>query len=88
MDNSACKKPVKSFKAKLARKITCTPPGGIPPIEREVYLQEQKFTGCEEKTKTNRTLDFELLSHEKDFGHGLNVHPDIRHMQKMFTDSS
>ena len=87
MDNSACKKAVKSFKIKLSRKLTCSV-AGVPPIEREEYLKEQKFTGCEEKTKTNRTLDFELPSHDKEFGTGENLHPDMRHMKKMLTDSS
>ncbi len=61
---------------------------GEPSIDKEEYLKEQKFTGCEEKTKTNRTLDFELPSHDVEFGSAESLHPDMRHMKKMLSDTS
>ncbi len=81
MDNSACKKPVKSFKVKLSRKISCTVQG-LPPFEKEEYLKEEKYSGTEEKTKTNRTLDFDLPSHDSENANAENLHPDMRHLSK------
>ena len=59
MDNSQCKKPVKSFKCKLFRRITCY--GGIknagPLLTKEEFLREEKFNGCDEKVNHKRVID-------------------------------
>jgi len=88
MDNSACKKAVKSFKIKLARKITVGINGSPTPFEKEEYLNEIKYEGCGEKTKQNRTFDFELATDDKGVASIDNLHPDMRHMVKMLTDSA
>ena len=49
MDNSRCKKPVKSFKIKLSRKISCLSGKkgvGRPLLHVEEYLVANKYEGC------------------------------------------
>ena len=61
MDNSKCKKPVKSFKCKLFRKISClggkSNMGGKPLFSIESFLKEEKYDGCSERVNHTRTID-------------------------------
>ena len=59
MDNSTCKKAVKSYKCKLQRKISCLAGKlGVskPLLTTEEYLYMKKFEGCAEKTRDLRTI--------------------------------
>ena len=61
MDNSRCKKPVKSFKIKLSRKISCLSGKkgvGRPLLHVEEYLVANKYEGCPAQTHLERTIDF------------------------------
>ena len=53
MDNSKCKKPVKCYKIKCWRKITCFGgnPGSPPLLKDEEFLVLLKYEGCAEKTR-------------------------------------
>lgn len=60
-DNSQCKKPVKSFKAKLMRKISCYSgkKGSKQPLfTSEEYLVSMKYDGIPEKVKEKRIVEF------------------------------
>lgn len=90
-DNTGCKKAVKSFKIKLMRKINCLSgkKEAIKPLlTSEEYLVVLKYDGCAEKVRETRTIDFELPNADKKFGSVDMLHPDIRDMVKMFTDSA
>ena len=53
MDNSKCKKPIKSFKVKLARKVSClTGKTGIkkPVIRSTEYVEKRKYEGMAGQT--------------------------------------
>ena len=54
MDNSSCKKAVKSYKVKLMRRITCHA-GKLglwkPLLADEDYLDAKKYDGCAEKAR-------------------------------------
>lgn len=62
MDNSKCKKPVKSFKVKLLRTLSCFSgkKGTKPVFEIEDYIHSLKYDGCAEKVRENRTIEFQL----------------------------
>ena len=54
MDNSTCKKAVKSYKVKLMRKISCLAGKlGVtkPLLAEENYLDAKKYDGCAEKVR-------------------------------------
>lgn len=56
-------------------------------MKHEEYLRMQKFEGCAEKIKEKRTLEYELPLIEKDVGSVDHLHPELRLMAKMMTDS-
>lgn len=94
MDNSKCKKPVKSFKVKLLRKITCLSgkskaiaAKGDVRFQIEEYVLEKKHDGCAEKVRENRTIDFLLPAMEKK-AQVDQLHPDLRHMARILADTS
>jgi len=61
MDNTTCKKAVKSYKIKLQRKITCFAGklGATKPLlQIEEYLNTEKYPGCAEKIRDQRTIEF------------------------------
>lgn len=59
MDNSDCKKPVKSYKIKLMRRVTCfSGKKARPLLTKEEYLVALKYDGCAAKTKDQRTIEF------------------------------
>ena len=91
MDNSNCKKPVKSYKIKLMRKISCLSgkKGVVKPLlYEEEYLVALKYDGCAEKVKDQRTIEFQVPITDKKYGQVENLHPELRHMVKMFSDST
>ena len=90
-DNTTCKKAVKSFKIKLMRRISCLAGKkviGKPLLTVEEYLEAIKYDGCAEKVREQRAIEFELPSYDKKTGSTDQLHPDIRHMVKLFTDSA
>lgn len=90
-DNSQCKKAVKSFKIKLLRRISCMAGKkvvGKPALQVEEYLSQIKYPGCPEKQVEQRAISFELPNIDKTTGSADVLHPDIRHMVKLFTDSA
>lgn len=90
-DNTQCKKPVKSYKIKLMRKISCLSGKkgvGKPLLTNEEYIVALKYDGCLEKVRDQRTIEFDIPLTDKAFGTVDNLHPELRHMVKMFTDSS
>ena len=60
MDNSACAKPVKSFKYKLRRNIKCIVKKGDPSLEKDEYLIEIKDGECEAKKSTVKEYNLEI----------------------------
>lgn len=94
MDNSTCKKAVKSFKIKMQRKISCMSGKkgkGREPIvglQETEFLVANKYEGCAAKTKLEKTIEFQVPLTDKKFGSVENLHPELRHMVKMFTDSA
>ena len=58
MNNSACAKPVKSFKYKLRRNIKCFSRKNDPKLEKDEYLIEIKEEGCD--AKVNHSKDYNL----------------------------
>ena len=95
MDNSQCKKPVKSFKCKFIRRITCIggknggqTPGSVPLLQKEEYLDTKKFEGCDAKVHSQITKEFRIPNMDKDFGSIQQLHPDLRHFVQQFTDSA
>ena len=91
MDNSACSKPVKSFKTKLRRKITANAGKKAklqPVLSRDDYLIEIKHAGCDGEKKVTRDYEFEVPEADGKFGRTESLHPELREMVKMFTDSS
>lgn len=91
-DNTKCKKPVKSFKIKLQRTITCLGGKkgvGAPLLQDKDYIVSHKHEGnVKELTSELRTIEFQLPVTDKKPGSVDNLHPDLRHMVKMFTDST
>ena len=90
MDNTKCAKPVKSFKIKLKRVISCLSgkKGVAKPLHvEEEYLVALKYDGCQEKIRETRTIEFQIPVADKKFGTVDNLHPELRHMVKMFTDT-
>ena len=91
MDNSKCKKPVKSFKVKLARKVSClTGKVGIkkPVIRSTEYIQKRKYEGQAKQTNQDHTIDFQLPLSDKKMGEVTSLHPDLRYMVTMLSDSA
>lgn len=90
MDNTKCKKPVKSFKVKMKRVVECLSGKkgvGKPLLREEDYIIALKFDGCAELIRDTRTIEFQVPQNDKKFGNVDNLHPELRHMAKMFTDS-
>ncbi len=90
-DNSQCKKAVKSFKAKLLRKISCfsgKKGAKAPSFQAEEYLVTKKFDGIPEKVKEKKVVEFQIPVADKSAGTVDNLHPELRHMVKMFSDST
>lgn len=90
-DNSECKKPVKSFKIKLLRRIQCFPGKKSalkPVITEEEYLAQIKYEGCAEKVRENRTIEFQLPVADQNYGSTNSLHPDLRPMVKLFSESA
>ena len=90
-DNTNCKKAVKSFKIKLRRVISCLSgkrQGSKPLLTLEEYLEAHKYDGCAEKVRETRTIEFMVPDHEKKFGNMDQLHPELRNMVKLFTDSA
>ena len=90
MDNSTCRKPVKSFKIKVKRTIQCLSGKkgvGRPLYENTEYLLVDKHPGCAEKTKCEKTLVFKIPVADKKYGAVDNLHPELRKMVSMFSDS-
>ena len=61
IDNSKCRKNVKSYKFKLARRYECYPGNGqrTPLLVREEYLATHKTEkGCAKKTKEKASFKF------------------------------
>jgi len=53
----------------------------------EDYTHSLKYDGCAEKVRENRTIEFQLPAADKSGGYVENIHPDLRHMLKVFSDS-
>ena len=56
-------------------------------LEQIEYIQALKYDGCAEKIREERTIEFQIPITDKKFGTVENLHPELRHMVKMFTDS-
>lgn len=90
MDNSKCKKPVKSYKLKMKRIVECLSGKkgvGRPLLVDEEYILALKFDGCAENVRDTRTIEFQVPLTDKNYGQTNNLHPELRHMVKMFSDS-
>ena len=88
MDNSACSKPIKSYKFKLKRQVQCfTSASPQPTASFEEYLLDERETGCEAKQKEVKTFKFKLPANDSKFGKIDNLHPDLRQLVKIFTQS-
>jgi hypothetical protein len=91
LDNSECKKAVKRFKIKLERTIQCLSGKkgvGKPIYENTEYLfVDKNFAGVPEKQRVKRTIEFKIPDFDKKYGAVENLHPELRHMVKMFSDS-
>ncbi len=91
VDNTKCKKAVKNFKVKLKRTIHCLSGRkgvGKPLLTDEEWLVTLKYEGCPEKVRETRTIEFQVPLVDKKFGSVENLHPELRHMVKMFSDSA
>jgi len=61
MDNSACKKAVKSYKCKLQRVVTCMAGklgNSKPLITNDEFIHLMKYNGCAERTSDFKTIEF------------------------------
>ena len=61
MDNTKCKKAVKSYKLKLKRVVQCLSGKkgvGRPLLTDEDYILALKFDGCAEQVRDTRTIEF------------------------------
>ena len=61
MDNTQCRKPVKSYKVKLHRKIQCFAGKAnvsSPLFVSEEYVETKKYPGCDKKIKDVNTIEF------------------------------
>ena len=91
VDNSKCRKAVKSFKIKLKRTIHIF--NGLkshdkPLLTDEEEIYTQKYDGCPKKSNETRTIEFEVPLYDEKIGFVEKYHPDQRHMVKMFCDSA
>ena len=81
-DNSKCKKPVKSFKVKLMRKITCysEKQGGKQQVsfKSQEYLKAIKYDGISDKTKEKKVFEFELPQKDPNKENLYNLNHDQR----------
>lgn len=69
MDNSKCKKAVKSFKIKLRRHIECLYKNGSVIWSQDEEICGHKYAGVAEKAPVEqKTLEFTIPKLEKDFG--------------------
>ena len=48
----------------------------------------KKFEGIPEKVKEKKVVEFQIPVADKAFGTVDNLHPELRHMVKMFSDST
>lgn len=88
MDNSECAKPVKSYKFKLRRTIKCYNRKHALMLEKDEYLLEIKEEGCDAKIKHTKDYVLEIPSADTKFGKTESLHPELRHLVKMFSDST
>ena len=88
MNNSACAKPVKSFKYKLRRNIKCFSRKNDPKLEKDEYLIEIKEEGCDAKVNHSKDYNLEIPVADQKFGKTESLHPELRHLVKMFSDST
>jgi len=51
------------------------------------FLEANKYEGCAAKTKLEKTIEFQVPLTDKKFGSVESLHPELRHMVKMFSDS-
>lgn len=98
MDNSACSKPIKSYKFKLKRKVECfsnvakmvgsvASASSMPSATFEEYLLDVREAGCDAKQKEKKTCGFKLPPNDANIGKIDNLHPDLRQLVKIFTQS-
>jgi len=91
MNNKDCAKPVKSFKYKLRRNIQAfmnRKKNPAPVLSREEYLFEIKEEGCEAKTEVEKEFVLEIPEADKKFGKLETLHPDLRQLVKIFSDTT
>ena len=88
MDNSTCAKPVKSYKFKLRRVIKCFSKQKVPALTKEEFLIEIKEPGCDRQVKHTKDYTLELPRVDKSFGRTESLHPELRQLVKMFSDST
>ena len=90
VDNSKCRKRVKSYKFKLNRRYECYQGNGVkaPILTKEEYLSEHKTDGgCAAKEREKVSFVFQIPQQDTKFGKVDNLHPDLRQMVKMFSTS-
>ena len=91
-DNSKCKKPVKSFKVKLMRKITCysEKQGGKQQVsfKSQEYLKAIKYDGISDKTKEKKVFEFELPQKDPNKENLYNLNHDQRQIISQLSDST
>ena len=88
MDNSTCAKPVKSYKFKLRRVIKCFGRKQAVILENEEYLITIKEPGCDAKKKDTKVYSLEIPVVDQSFGKTDGLHPELRQLVKMFTDTT
>ena len=88
MNNSTCAKPVKSYKFKLKRTIKCLGRKQIALLTSEEYLITVKEPGCEAKVKDTKEYVLEIPSIDQNFGKTEFLHPELRQLVKMFSDTT
>ena len=90
IDNSKCRKNVKSYKFKLARRYECYAGNGqkTPLLVKEEYLALHKTDkGCAKKSKEKAQFKFMIPQTDNKYGKTENLHPDLRQMVRMFSSS-
>ena len=78
MDNTACSKPVKSYKFKLRRVIKCLGRKQAVHLEKEEYLITIKEPGCEPKMQDTKDYTLEIPVNDKSYGKTDTLHPELR----------
>ena len=92
VDNTKCKKAIKSFKIKLLRRVQCwnaqgRKPGNKPALVHEEYLVSNKYEGGAEKTQIDKVIDFKMPEREKNVGTLNGLNPDMIPMVKQLSES-